>query len=358
MDAVVLLGGEGTRLRPLTYDTPKQMLPIVDRALIVHVASWLGRNGVRRAVLSLCYRPDAFTDAFPRFAINGVELTYVVEPEPLDTAGAVRFAAEQGGVDGRFAVLNGDVLTDLDLGCLVAFHLEHEAQASIHLTPVEDPSSFGVVVTDGDDRVTRFVEKPPSGTALGNLINGGTYLMEQSVLEAIPPGGRVSMERETFPLIANRRRLFAMATNDYWLDTGTPEKYLQAQLDILRGLRTAASRPLADERAPGEFVADGGTVEGRLSGVGYVGPGAAVRAGALVTDSVVGARAEVLPGATVLRSAVLPGAVVGEGCIVTDSVVGPGTVLGPGARVEAVSVVRGGVNVPPGAVLRGARYPW
>lgn len=357
MDAVVLLGGEGTRLRPLTYDAPKQMLPVVDRALIVHVASWLGRNGVRRAVLSLCYRPDAFTEAFPGGAINGVDLTYVVESEPLDTAGAIRFAAEQGGVDGRFVVLNGDVLTDLDLGSLVAFHLEHEAEASIHLTPVEDPSSFGVVVTDADDCVTRFVEKPPAGTAPSNLINGGTYLMEQSVLAAIPPGGRVSLERETFPLISSRGRLFAMATDDYWVDTGTPEKYLQAQLDILRGLRTAASRPRADERAPGEFVAAGGAVEGSLSGVGYVGPRAVVSAGALATDSVVGAGAEVLPGATVARSAVLPGAVVGEGCVVTDSVVGPGAVLGPGARVEAMTVVRGGVKVPPGLVLRGARYP-
>jgi len=357
MDVIVLVGGEGTRLRPLTYDVPKQMLPVLDRTLIEHVMAWLARNGLRRAVLSLGYRPDAFLEAFPTGVIEGVTLAYAVEPEPLGTAGAVRFAAEKGGVEGTFLVLNGDVLTDLDISSLVEFHFSHGAEASIHLTPVDDPSAFGVVPTEAEGRVTRFVEKPPPGTAPTNLINAGTYVLEARVLDLIPSGPPVSMERETFPALAAGGKLFAMASDDYWLDTGTPQTYLQGQLDILHGLRTPASRPRGDEVAPGVFVALDGIVEGVLAGVGYLGPGALLAAGASAADSVVGAGARVLAGAQVTRSALLPGAVVGEGCVVTDTIIGPGTRLGSSCRFEGTTVVRGGLEVPAGTISRGGRYP-
>jgi mannose-1-phosphate guanylyltransferase len=213
------------------------------------------------------------------------------------------------------------------------------------------------VPIDATGCVSSFIEKPPAGSAPTNLINAGTYVLELSVLEDIPQGRAVSIERETFPSLIGRRGLYAMATADYWLDAGTPEKYVQGQLDILRGLRTPGSRPDAAEVAPGSFVADGGIVQGRLSGVGFVGPGAVVAAGAVVMDSVVGAGARVLAGARVTRSTLLPGAVVGEGCDVSDSIVGPGAVLGTGARLERMTVVRGGVEVPAGAVLSAERYP-
>jgi NDP-sugar pyrophosphorylase family protein len=357
MDVVVLVGGMGTRLRPLTYDTPKQMLPIVDRPLITHVVSWLARNGLDRAILSLGYRPDAFIEAFPSGSIDGVRLVYAVEPEPLGTAGAVRFAAEQGAVEGRCVVLNGDVLTDLDLTSLVKFHIEREAEASIHLTPVEDPSAFGVVPTDTDGRVTAFLEKPPPGTAPTNLINGGTYVLEPSVLERIPTGRAVSIERETFPALIAGEGLYAMASDDYWLDTGTPVQYLQAQFDILRGLRTAASRPLADEVASGSFVAPGARVQGRRAGFGYFGPGAVVAESAVVTDSIVGAGCQIGRDTEVTRSALLPGVVLGDGCVITDSIVGQGAVVGAGARLEDMTVCRGGLQVPAESVLSGERYP-
>ncbi|HXY46031.1 MAG TPA: NDP-sugar synthase [Acidimicrobiales bacterium] len=357
MDVIVLVGGEGTRLRPLTYDVPKQMLPVLDRTLVEHVVGWLARGGMRRAVLSLGYRPDAFMEAFPSGAIDGVELVYAVEPEPLDTAGAVRFAADKAGVEGTFLVLNGDVLTDLDISSLVEFHVKHEAEASIHLTPVDNPSAFGVVPTDSEGRVSAFVEKPPPGTAPTNLINAGTYVLEPGVLDLIEPGRPVSIERETFPALVAEGTLFAMASDDYWLDAGTPQNYLQAQLDILHGLRAPTSRPRAPEVATGVFVAAGATVDGLLSGVSYLGEGAYVATGASVTDSVIGARARVLAGSHVARSALLPAAVVGEGCTVTDSIVGPGTTLGPSSRLEAMTVVRGGVQVPAGSLFRAARYP-
>jgi NDP-sugar pyrophosphorylase family protein len=333
------------------------MLPIVDRPLITHVVSWLARNGLDRAILSLGYRPDAFIEAFPSGSIDGVRLVYAVEPEPLGTAGAVRFAAEQGAVEGRCVVLNGDVLTDLDLTSLVKFHIEREAEASIHLTPVEDPSAFGVVPTDTDGRVTAFLEKPPPGTAPTNLINGGTYVLEPSVLERIPTGRAVSIERETFPALIAGEGLYAMASDDYWLDTGTPVQYLQAQFDILRGLRTAASRPLADEVASGSFVAPGARVQGRRAGFGYFGPGAVVAESAVVTDSIVGAGCQIGRDTEVTRSALLPGVVLGDGCVITDSIVGQGAVVGAGARLEDMTVCRGGLQVPAESVLSGERYP-
>jgi len=357
MDAIVLVGGEGTRLRPLTYDIPKQMLPIVDRTLVEHVVTWLGRNGATRAILSLGYRPDAFIEAFPTGTIGGVTLAYAVEPERLDTAGAVRFAARCGGVDERFVVMNGDVLTDLELASLVSFHIEHGAEASISLAPVADPSPFGVVPTDADARVVDFVEKPPHGNAPTNLVNAGVYVLEPSVLDHIPPGRPVSIERETFPLLIAAGTIFALASDAYWVDTGTPAKYMQAQLDILRGLRSPESRPSADEVAPGFYVARGAVVAGELSGVAYVGPDAMVAAGASMTDAVLAARAQVLTTGRVERSALLAGAVVCEGCVVSDSIVGPGAVIAAGARVEHMSVVRGGAEVPAGALLSGDRFP-
>ena len=185
MKAVVLVGGEGTRLRPLTLTTPKQMLPVVGVPMLERVLGHLARHGVDEAVLSLGYLPDAFLEAYPDGRAAGVSLAYAVEPEPLDTAGAIRFAATSAGVDDTFVVVNGDVLTDLDLTGLVAFHRRAGAQGTIALHPVADPSAFGVVPTDADGRVTAFVEKPPRGEAPTNQINAGTYVLEPSVLKRI-----------------------------------------------------------------------------------------------------------------------------------------------------------------------------
>ena len=237
MKAVVLVGGEGTRLRPLTLSAPKQMLPIVGVPMIERVLGHLAAHGIDEAVLSLGYLPDAFLDAYPDGQAAGVRLSYAVEPEPLDTAGAVRFAATFAGIDETFVVVNGDVLTDIDLTALVAFHRERGAEGTIALHPVADPSAFGVVPTDDDGRVTAFVEKPPRDEAPTNLINAGTYVLEPSVLARIPEGGRVSIERETFPAMVRDGGLYARSDDAYWLDTGTPAAYLQAHFDFLRQAR-------------------------------------------------------------------------------------------------------------------------
>lgn len=316
MKAVVLVGGEGTRLRPLTFSTPKQMLPVGGRPMIERVLQWLAGHGVDEAVLSLGYRPDAFIEAYPEGRACGVRLRYAVEDSPLDTAGAVRFAAVEGGIDSTFLVVNGDVLTDLDVTALVGFHRERRAEATIALTPVDDPSRFGVVPTDGDGRVTAFIEKPPPGEAPTNYINAGTYVLEHSVLDRIPAGRRVSIERETFPALVADGRLFALGSSARWVDAGTPATYLAANLAY----------------APG---ADGGPVP----------------------DSVVGEGVIIGEGAVVERSVIMTGAVLAAGAVVADSIVGTGARIGEGAKVTNQSVLGDGYVVEAGAELSEARLP-
>src|SRR5690349_21331540 len=184
------------------------------------VVAGLAAHGVDEAVLSVGYRPDAFREAYPDGCCAGVTLRYAVEPEPLDTGGAIRFAAIEAGVDERFLVVNGDVLTDLDVSSLIAFHAEQGAEATLALHKVDDPSRYGVVPTDSEGRVVAFVEKPPPGEAPTDLINAGTYVMEPSVIDRIPGGRRVSIERETFPAMVADGRLFARDDGGvYWLDT-------------------------------------------------------------------------------------------------------------------------------------------
>jgi mannose-1-phosphate guanylyltransferase len=329
--AVILVGGFGTRLRPLTAHTPKQMLPIVDRPMIERVVSRLADFGVTDAVLSLGYRPDAFLEAYPDDTCAGVALHYAVEPEPLDTAGAVRFAALDGGIEHTFLVINGDVLTDLDVGALWAFHQRTGAEGTIALTPVDDPSRYGVVPIDDNGRVEAFVEKPPPGTAPTNWINAGTYVLEPSVLDRIPAGRRESIERSTFPEMVADQSLYALHCDEYWVDAGTPATYLQAQLDLVDGHRGVAEQA--------------------------VHPTAIVEEGAEVEHSVVMAGAEVRAGAVVRHSVLLPDVLVASGAVVEGSIIGARSRVGASARLTGLTVVGNDVDLAEGLTLDGARVP-
>jgi mannose-1-phosphate guanylyltransferase len=317
MRAVVLVGGEGTRLRPLTLTTPKQMLPVGGRPMIERVLEWLAGHGVDQAVLSLGYRPDAFLKAYPDGESCGIRLQYAVEDSPLDTAGAIRFAAREGGIDGTFVVVNGDVITDLDVTALVRFHRDSQAEATIALIPVEDPSRFGVVPTDETGRVLDFVEKPPPGEAPTDMINAGTYVLEPSVLERIPGGRRVSIERETFPALVVDGALYGLGSNAHWVDAGTAATFLAANL---------AYAPIGP----------------RFEGV---------------TGSVVGEDVIIGPGAVVERSVLMDGVLVGARALVSDSVVGAGAKVGEGAKVTSRSLLGDGYVVEAGAELSEARLP-
>ncbi len=329
MRAVVLVGGFGTRLRPLTLHTPKQMLPVVNRPMIERVVEHLAAHGVTDAVLALGYRPDAFQAAYPDGSCAGVTLHYAIEPEPLDTAGAIRFAADDAGISERFLVVNGDVLTDLDVGALVARHEESGAEGTIALHRVEDPSAFGVVPTDGDGRVTAFIEKPPRGEAPTDLINAGTYVLEPSVLERIPPGRPVNVERVTFPAMVADGTLFAVDGDTYWVDAGTPSTYRAANLDLLDGRRGVSE--------------DGVHPDAHVDGA--------------VVGAVLGAGASVGDGAIVSGSVVLPGAVIGTGALVQDAIIGARARVGDGAVVDGGAVLGDDVEVVAGQQVHGERIP-
>jgi mannose-1-phosphate guanylyltransferase len=328
MHAVVLVGGFGTRLRPLTFTTPKPLLPVANVRQLDHLIANLGRAGVTDVVLALGFKPEPFFEAYPDGVCAGVNLHYAVEPEPLDTAGAIAFAARYAGVSDTFIVMNGDILSDLDVSALVEFHRAHGAQGTLHLTPIDDPSQYGVVETNADGWVTRFVEKPQPGETQSTVINAGTYVLEPSVLNLMPEGQRLSIERVVFPEMVKQGTLCAMPTNDYWIDTGRPDTYLAANLDLIDGTR-----------------------ETILSSVG--------------------AQAHVSASASVVHSVIGEGAQIGDGCVIVDSVILPGASVGAGVRLER-SLVMGSVHdgcnlvdcvigleghVPAHAELTGERIP-
>jgi mannose-1-phosphate guanylyltransferase len=325
--AVVLVGGFGTRLRPLTLTTPKNLLPVGHVPMVERVIGHLGEHGVTEAVLSLGYKPDTFLDAYPDGTCAGVALRYAVEDEPLDTAGAIRFAAGEAGIDERFVVVNGDVLTDLDVTRLIRFHDASGAEATIALHTVEDPSRYGVVVTDVAGQVEAFIEKPPADEAPSTAINAGTYVLEPSVLGRIDVGRKVSVERETFPALVADGTLYALDGNAYWLDAGTPETYLQANLDLLP--------PDTSSVHPEAHVADSAHVE----------------------RSVVGAGATIGEDATLTEAVVLAGATIEGGARVHRSIVGSGATVRAGAELLDHTVVGADVDVAAAARHTGERVP-
>ena len=327
MKAVVLVGGEGTRLRPLTEKVPKPLIPFMNRPFLHHVLDHVARHGVQEVVLSSSYLEREF-ESFLRERRGPPRITWITESVPLGTCGAI--AGARNLLDGTFLVLNGDVLTDLDLSGLVAVHRQRGAVATIALAPVPDARPYGLVDRDMDGRVLAFREKPPE--AVPGTINAGTYVLEPRALDGVPEGVAVSIERETFPgLIARGEPVYSFLWEGYWRDLGTPEAYLRAHLDALEGLisGTAYERPL---------LAEGARVEGGAS----VGPLA-----------VLGPMASVGAGARVDRSVLHRGARVGEGAVVEDSVLGPASEVGPEAEVRG-AVLADGARVAAGSKVESA----
>jgi mannose-1-phosphate guanylyltransferase len=317
--AVVLVGGEGTRLRPLTATRPKPMLPVAHLSMLERKLAHLAEYGVTEVVLSLGYKPDAFMQAFGDGFAAGVKLHYAVEPAPLDTAGAIRFAAESAGFldsDPTIIAVNGDTLTDIDLGAVIAFHRLRKARATIALTQVEDPSVFGVVPISDNGAVIAFVEKPPRDEAPTNWINAGMYVLERSVFDLIPAGERVSIERSTFPILVDEGSLFAVQDSAYWIDAGTAATLLQANLDAVEQGAVAVDSSAA--------IID-----------------------STVQRSVVGARS-VVRGSTIRDSLVMDDASIEPGCVIEDSIVGDGAVIVSGAILRAHTIVGDGAIVGPG----------
>jgi mannose-1-phosphate guanylyltransferase len=321
VQAIVLVGGEGTRLRPLTETVPKPALPLVDRPLLAHTVEWLAGHGVTEVVLACGFLPDVLREALAGEEERaGVRIRYAAEPRPLGTAGAIRFAAAGlgDGLDHRFLALNGDVLTDLDLTALLRAHEDFGARATIGLRAVEDSATYGLVSTGPGGEVTEFAEK--TGEHVAGEINAGAYVLERSVLDEVAPDASVSIELDVFPRLIGDG-LFARALDGYWMDVGTPERYLQATWDVLEGAVRSAVVPTA----PGVFVAASAEVaaDARIGPRAVVSAGCRIGAGAEVTESVLLEGCAVGEGARVGNSILAPGAEVGPETVVDGAVAGP-----------------------------------
>lgn len=343
MQAIVLVGGEGTRLRPLTYGTPKPMVPIMGVPFLARTMERLFAAGIREVILPAGYMPQAIMDYFGDGSSIGMKITYVIEEVLLGTAGALKNVEQH--ITGPFFVLNGDVLTTLDLRAMMNEHQRKGGIGLLHLIEVDDPSSFGCVVHDWNGLVSSFVEKPPKESAPTHEINAGTYLFEREILEFIPSGRNVSIERETFPaIIAAGKGLYSYTTDDYWMDVGRPEQYLAAHVDILEG------RIPMLQLEPGVSVyAEAGVQIDPTAIVGpnvVLGAGCTVGARAVIRNAVLWDNVHIEEGAIIEGAIVASGARIGaearvlEGCVVGhDTIVSPGSVLERGSRVGATAPI-------------------
>src|SRR5580658_7982753 len=320
LEAIVLVGGQGTRLRPLTLSAPKPLLPTAGVPFLAHLLARLAVGGVTHVVLATCYKADMFAAAFGDGAAFGLSIDYVQEDVPLDTAGAIRNAA--GSLRGTgpadpVVVLNADILSGHDLGAQVDLHIKTDAAVTLHLVEVADPSPFGVVPTDASGRVTAFLEKTPDPVT--NRINAGCYVFRREIIDVIPPGVVSSVERKIFPeLISAGEVVFGYVDASYWLDVGTPEAFVTGSCDLVLGRVTSPALRAADG-LPGERLLLAGAV---------VAPGASVAGG-----TVAGAGSVIEAGAQVTRSVLFDGARIGAGAQVTDSVLGRGAQIGAGVSL-------------------------
>ncbi|MBA2384354.1 MAG: NDP-sugar synthase [Actinobacteria bacterium] len=349
LPAVILVGGLGSRLRPLTDRTRKDMLPLVDRPQLAYTLEHLRRFGVTRAIVSCGYLPTQIQEHFGE-EYGDLRLEYRIEEEPLGTGGAIRFAAE--GIDEPFFALNGDSLRETDLDALVEFHRGRRTRATILLTPVEDPSRYGLVRVHADGRVLSFLEKPRPEEIDTDLINAGLYVLEPDVLDLIPPGRPVSIEREIFPELVEEQAVYGVALPGYWLDVGTPEAYLQAHRDVLeRNFVTELGEGLGADYT---LVAEGAEVssDARLVPPVFVGRGARIGGGARIGSlAVIGAEAVIGEGASVESSVIGAGVTVGARTHVSGSIVGERAELGAECEVRGLSVVGPSARIGDGNML-------
>jgi mannose-1-phosphate guanylyltransferase len=346
VQALVLAGGEGTRLRPLTYTTPKPVMPLAGRPFLTFMLDWAHAHGVDEVILSCGFLSDDVKRVLGDI-YDGMRLRYVVEEEPLGTAGPVRLAYDEGVLEERLFVLNGDVLTDIDLTAELQEHERRAARATLALYPVEDTSSYGVVPTGDDGAVEEFIEKG-DGDPPTNRINAGAYVIEREVVEsAIPPGRAVSFEREVFPALVGEG-LYGYEAAGYWIDIGTPERYLEATWDLLAG-RVRSTLPPRDET--GSLVYENCLLSGAHVGPQSVlGRHCSVGTDARVERSVLHERVHVGADAAVVESVLADRVRVGE-----RAQVGPGAMVGAGAVIPPDAVVDAGARVEPGETVGAAR---
>jgi mannose-1-phosphate guanylyltransferase len=330
MQAVILAGGKGTRMRPLTLHTPKPVMPLVGQPFLVYQLDLLRRAGIQDVVLSLSYQPHKIEDVFGDGSRYEMRILYTVETQPLGTAGAYRHARDI--IDSPTVVFNGDILTDLDLNEVIAFHNERGSAATIVLTPVENPGAYGLAETDAEGRVLRFREKPKGDEITTNTINAGIYILDPEILRHVPPDESVSFEYDLFPtLVAKGVPVYGFVSDHYWTDIGTPRRYLHASLDLLAGKLESTIIP---DRVRGERVDEKAAVDDRS----WIDPSATVKPGAQITNSVIEANCVIEEKAVVENSVVRRSTRVGQSALVRNSVVGMSAHIGRFAAVAGAAL--------------------
>ena len=352
MQALILAGGEGTRLRPLTSTVPKPVVPLVDRPFIAFMLEWLRGHGVDDVVMSCGFLASGVRNVLGDGSAYGMRIRYVEEPRPLGTGGALKFAETL--LDERFLMLNGDVLTDLDLTAQIAQHEQTGAVGTLALTPVENPSAYGLVRLEADNAVREFVEKPAADQIDTNTISAGAYVLERSVLELLEPGQAASIERDVFPRLVGAG-LYGHVAEGYWLDIGTPDRYLEGTFDILEGtVQTGVQARLGDA-----FV----SVAADCENGGRVIPASIVEQGCRIgADARIGGRTVLERGVSigarsqVERAVVLQGTEIGEDCVIRGCIIGGGVRIGDRCHVEGLAVLGEGVTIGADNVItNGAR---
>ncbi|MGH2608089.1 MAG: sugar phosphate nucleotidyltransferase [Tepidiformaceae bacterium] len=329
MDAIILVGGQGTRLRPLTLTRHKSLVPVCNRPAIEYLFDWLAEHGIERAVLALGQANEDLAEAYPAGLHCGVKIVPVLETTRLESGGAIRNAVRNADVAGRFVVLNGDIFVDFDLRAALAEHETRHADLTLALRRVDDPSQFGVAVLDGDHIVTGFVEKPPPGSAPSKLVNAGVWIFEPGLVDEIPPGA-VRVEETLFPSLVGRRRpVLGYEFTGLWADIGTPARYRDINVAL-------ASRP-------GAVAASVSREADAVVDLSVVGDGSSLGRDSTVMTSVLWERVSVGTGASVVGSVLADGVEVGEGAVID------GLVAGSGASIPAHAVVPRGTSLQPGA---------
>lgn len=363
MKAIILVGGEGTRLRPLTCQTPKAMVPVLNRPFLEHVVEHLRKHSVDTIILTLCYLPEPIQSYFGDGSRFGVKMVYIEEKVALGTAGAVKNA--EFLFDSPFFVLNGDVFTDLNCTRMLEVHRKNKAAATIALTPVEDVTMFGVVETAEGDRIRKFIEKPKINEVSTNMINAGTYILEPSVLHNIPANTHFSFERQLFPLLLRKgERLFGFPSPAYWIDIGKPDKYMELNYHLLTQEMIEKEQP--GDRKPPVQVGKNTSIDPRsvIEGPVVIGDGCSIQEGVLIKGpSVMGNGCRIGPGAklrgvivwnnvTIGKNANLENCIVASNCLVNDNCcIGEGCVVGDDVTVTPDCVIKPGAKVWPGTLL-------
>jgi mannose-1-phosphate guanylyltransferase len=352
-EAILLVGGKGTRLRPLTVNTPKPMVPAAGVPFLTHQLARARAAGVEHIVLATSYLAEVFEPYFGDGSGLGLHIEYVTEEEPLGTGGAIRNVAARlrSGPDEPVLIFNGDILTGLDIRALVATHETTGADVSLHLTRVEDPRAYGLVPTDATGRVTAFLEKPQTPEEIvTDQINAGAYVFRRSVIDTIPAGRPVSVERETFPeLLATGAHLQGMVDSTYWLDLGTPQAFVRGSADLVLG---RAPSPAVPGRCGDRLVLPTARVapDAKLTGGTVVGDGARIGEGARITGSTILSGAVVEPGAVITDSLIGTRAHIGERTILSGAVIGDGAVVGPDNELREGVRVWCDAKIPAGAL--------